>query len=404
MLSRPSALPVSPSPPLPPLPRVSTTAGGADWDVFCRIIDNFGDIGVCWRLARQLASEHHLRVRLWVDELATFRLLCPQVDPTRAVQELQGIEVRLWEKRLPAVTPAAVVVETFACRIPEPFVERMAKRSPRPVWINLDYLSAEAWVPTCHTLPSPQPQLPLEKFFFFPGFTADTGGLLRERDLLERRRQFVDNAGMHDAFWRRTGFTRPPVGHLLVSLFAYDNAVIGDLLAIWADAGVPLCCLAPLSQTLPAIRRFAGRALEAGDTFRRGTLEVRVLPFLRQEHYDQLLWLCDVNFIRGEDSFVRAQWAARPLVWHIYPQQEGVHIGKLDAFLAIYCADLPAASALALRQFWHAWNVGRIETSVWQALAANLPTLREHAIRWQDGLAQQDDLSRRLVNFAGSKL
>jgi hypothetical protein len=21
------------------------------WDIFCRVIDNFGDIGVCWRLA-----------------------------------------------------------------------------------------------------------------------------------------------------------------------------------------------------------------------------------------------------------------------------------------------------------------------------------------------------------------
>ncbi|MBY0444112.1 MAG: elongation factor P maturation arginine rhamnosyltransferase EarP, partial [Burkholderiales bacterium] len=37
------------------------------WDIFCRVIDNYGDIGVCWRLARQLSFEHGFAVRLMVD-------------------------------------------------------------------------------------------------------------------------------------------------------------------------------------------------------------------------------------------------------------------------------------------------------------------------------------------------
>nr|WP_291993205.1 elongation factor P maturation arginine rhamnosyltransferase EarP [Candidatus Accumulibacter sp. ACC003] len=391
-------------PPSPPSPLVPPSAASPDCDVFCKIIDNFGDIGICWRLARQLASEQHLRVRLWVDELATFKLLCRQVDPTLEVQEVQGIEVRLWNVRFPTVAPAALVLETFACRIPEPFVERMAQRSPRPVWINLDYLSAEEWVAGCHTLPSPHPQLPLDKFFFFPGFSSDTGGLLRENDLLDRRRDFVGDADLQAAFWEDAGFAPPRTGSLLVSLFAYENATLGDLLAIWAASDLPVCCLAPLSQTLPAIRDYAGRALEAGDTYQRGALEIRILPFLEQSHYDHLLWLCDINFVRGEDSFVRAQWAARPLIWHIYPQEEATHMRKLDAFLAIYCAALPAASTAALREFWHAWNVGTISAAAWQALAAKLPTLRQHAREWQQTLARQEDLSSRLLRFARSKL
>ena len=40
------------------------------WDVFCRVVDNYGDAAVCWRLARQLADEHGARVRLWIDLLA----------------------------------------------------------------------------------------------------------------------------------------------------------------------------------------------------------------------------------------------------------------------------------------------------------------------------------------------
>jgi hypothetical protein len=46
------------------------------WDIFCRVIDNYGDIGVCWRLARQLANEYPYQIRLWVDELAALKMIC----------------------------------------------------------------------------------------------------------------------------------------------------------------------------------------------------------------------------------------------------------------------------------------------------------------------------------------
>ncbi|WP_313954044.1 elongation factor P maturation arginine rhamnosyltransferase EarP [Accumulibacter sp.] len=402
MLSRPFA------PSVPPI------SARPDWDIFCHVIDNFGDIAVCWRLARQLAGERNVRVRLWVDRLETFTLLCAQVDPTLSSQEVQGIEVRRWEIPFPALEPAAVVLETFACRIPEPFVEAMARQSPRPLWINLDYLSAEQWVAGFHALPSPHPRLALDKFFFFPGFTADTGGLLREADLLARRQEFAGSAGLQADFWRQSGLPAPAAGTLLASLFAYENPAIGDLLALWEASAVPVCCMAPLSRTRSAIESYAGRSLRAGDVLRRGALEIRILPFLEEGLYDRLLWLCDLNFVRGEDSFVRAQWAARPLVWHIYPQEEAAHVAKLDAFLGIYCAGLSAAAATALCEFWHAWNGGRVkggringgrvEKAHWQELAAALPTLRKHALQWQKELARQEDLSSRLATFARSKL
>jgi uncharacterized repeat protein (TIGR03837 family) len=380
------------------------TSSRPDWDIFCQVIDNFGDIGVCWRLARQLSSERQLRVRLWVDELETFRALRPEVDPGLSMQELQGVEIRRWETPFVTPLPAHAVLETFACRIPEAFIAAMAQQSPRPVWINLDYLSAEAWVPGCHALPSPHPRLPLNKFFFFPGFSRDTGGLLRERDLLARRQQFAASAEQQAAFWRQTGGAPPPVGSLLVSLFAYENPAIKDLLPLWQEAPTPVCCLAPLSRALTAIESYAGQPLKAGDVLRRGALEIRILPFLEQDLYDHLLWLCDLNFVRGEDSFLRAQWAARPMVWHIYPQQEAAHIAKLDAFLDLYCADLPTASASAVREFWHAWSAGRVDAAHWRRFALCLPSLREHARRWQEALAREDDLSTRLLRFARSSL
>ena len=77
----------------------------------------------------------------------------------------------------------------------------------------------------------------------------------------------------------------------------------------------------------------------AGAARTRGALTVRVLPFVPQDDYDRLLWACDVNFVRGEDSFVRAQWAGQPFLWHIYLQDENLHHVKLRAFLQRYAAD-----------------------------------------------------------------
>ena len=370
------------------------------WDIFCNVIDNFGDIGVCWRLARQLAAEHGLAVRLWVDELAAFPWICPEIDTHSVRQNACGVEVRHWAGDFPDVIPGAVVIEAFACHQPERFVEAMAVRNPTPVWINLDYLSAEAWVSGCHALPSPHPRLPLIKYFFFPGFNETTGGLLRENDLEIRCSSF------HAAeFWRELGLLPPADGALIVSLFAYENPAIADLLEIWANGKVPVCCLAPVTRTLGAIETFIGRPLQAGDVASQGKLEIRMLPFVAQPDYDLLLWCCDVNFVRGEDSFVRAQWAAKPMVWHIYPQDDDAHRVKLNAFLDLYCADLPQAPAAAVRNIFSGWNGGpRISTDIWTQWMDNLPELRKYAVEWAKKLKKQEDLCSSLVRFCRSKL
>ena len=381
-----------------------STAAKPSWDIFCNVIDNYGDIGVCWRLARQLATEHGFTVRLWIDKLNAFRSICPDIDPSSSIQPLLGVEVRRWEGDFAAVVPCDVVVETFACHPPEQFVEAMAARNPAPVWINLDYLSAEDWVSGCHALPSPHPRLPLTKYFFFPGFTGNTGGLLRENDLEERRRTFCASSVRKNEFWRTLTRSPPAAGALLVSLFAYENLALGDLLAIWAKGDEPVCCFAPMTRTLPAIEQFAGKSVQVGDVICRGNLEIRMLPFVAQSDYDQLLWLCDVNFVRGEDSFVRAQWAAKPMVWHIYPQDNEAHLAKLGAFLDLYCEDLPRATAMVVRQLCLAWNGGRIPPDSWRQWRDAQPQHRAHAVNWANRLSKQEDLCSSLVRFCRSKL
>src|SRR6185503_11940130 len=197
---------------------------GERWDVFCRVVDNYGDVGVSWRLARQLAAEHGKRVRLWLDDLTVLAKLRPEIDPRYDLQPLEGVEVARLREPFAGAEVADVVVETFGCDPPEAYVLAMAARTPRPRWVNLEYLSAEEWVEGSHALPSPNPRLPLVKHYYFPGFTARTGGLLRERGLVARRRAFQADARGQAAFWKSVAGRVPPARALKVSLFGYSGA------------------------------------------------------------------------------------------------------------------------------------------------------------------------------------
>ena len=95
---------------------------------------------------------------------------------------------------------------------------------------------------------------------------------------------------------------------------------------------------------------------QVGRHFTAGALSVHFVPFVRREHYDELLWACDLNFVRGEDSFVRAHWASRPLVWQIYPQADDAHRAKLDAYLELAGRHADPAASAVQTAFWHARN------------------------------------------------
>jgi uncharacterized repeat protein (TIGR03837 family) len=377
------------------------------WDIFCTVVDNYGDIGVCWRLARQLAAEHGLAVRLWVDDLASFARICPDIVPERDAQRSHGVEVRSWRVPFPEVSPADVVIEAFACNPPAGYVEAMAARQPKPAWINLEFLSAEPWVQGCHALPSPHPSLPLVKHFFFPGFVAGTGGLLAERGLAQARDGFQRSAADQAQFWRALGVPAPRAGELQVSLFCYAHHGVGALLRAWADGPTPVRCFVPEGTATAALSElFTSDEVARRATLRRSRLEVRIFPFLDQDEYDRLLWACDLNLVRGEDSFVRAQWAARPLLWQIYPQEAGAHWPKLDAFLGLYCAGLQQEAAAALASFSRAWNkgdAGQVEAA-WSGFWDQRQALQSHARRWAEQLTGTGNLANNLAQFSENLL
>ena len=369
------------------------------WDLFCRVVDNFGDIGVCWRLARQLVHEHGRWVRLMVDDWASLRRIVPGCPTVARACLCDGVEIVPWDEAGAAQADAGCVIEAFACVLPSAYLNAMRARAAPPVWLNLEYLSAEAWIEDCHGLPSPDPLSGLDKTFFFPGFTPRSGGLIRERAVFERRDavQGIDGRALWLARHATPGAS---AASRWVSLFCYANAALPSLITAWADSAVPLVVWVPAGIALDAVSGvLGGEPLTVACCRQYGALTVRALPFLSSRDYDALLALCDVNFVRGEDSFVRAQWAAQAFVWHVYPQSDDVHLRKMTAFLDRYCERLADADALAMRALWQAWNTGGQAHAGWAAYASRTDALGRHARRWCDQLAGQEDLATRLVKF-----
>ncbi|MEK1941098.1 MAG: elongation factor P maturation arginine rhamnosyltransferase EarP [Pseudomonas sp.] len=368
------------------------------WDIFCSVVDNFGDIGVTWRLARQLVAEHGCTVRLWVDDLGAFARICPQAHASQNQQVEQGVEVCQWPIDWKPVAAPDVVIEAFACTLPPAYISAMAARARPSLWLNLEYLSAEDWVQGCHGLPSMQSN-GLQKFFFFPGFTGKTGGLLREGNLLVERDALQQNPLARQVFLRSLGVESQPDAQL-ISLFAYENSGLPEWFDALAGAAQPSHLLVPEGRVLADVQRWLGvEQLAAGHVHERGSLRVQILPFVSQQDYDRLLWCCDFNAVRGEDSFVRALWAGRPLVWHIYKQADDAHLEKLQAFLTLYQQDLPAPAHAALSEFWMAWNTGEGIAERWQNLQAWRAELAKHAEKTALKWASQVDLATALVQF-----
>ena len=353
-------------------------------------------------------------MRLRIDGLEVLGTLCPEVDAHAARQSVAGVEILRWHDDTPfgpdeSGEPADVAVDAFGCGLPDAYAEAMAARDPASLWITLEYLSAEPWVASHHGLPSPHPRLALRRYFFFPGFGTDTGGLIKEEGLEARRDAFLADPEARGAFWQARGFAPPAPEALAVSLFGYENSGVGSLLDAWANSDRPVVAAVPPGKLLPQVLAYfdappASDAAAVGKAMRQGNLEVRLLPFLAQPRYDELLWTCDWNFVRGEDSFVRAQWAARPFVWHIYPQADDAHWAKLDAFLDHWCAGLHGEPARSLRRFWLAWN-GRGDCGMaWRSMVIHQKALAEHARRWPKALDLAGNLAEKLAQFCEDRL
>jgi len=349
------------------------------WDIFCRVIDNHGDLGVCWRLSADLASRGH-QVRLWVDQADALAWMAPHGH--------SQVWVRPWHDPLDAKQPMSQVwVEGFGCELPEHFTQWAALKharsmpQPLPVWLNLEYLSAEPYVERCHKLPSPVMSGPLKgqtKWFFYPGFTPQTGGLIREAHL-----QF-------DSLGASPGAASKPLPPQVcqTTLFCYEPAALSQALKLASLSG-------PMHRWHIAHGRGAAAFDQALISLPPLATKVQFekIPPISQVEFDALLAQSDLNFVRGEDSLVRALWAGKAFVWQIYPQEDGAHGPKLEAFLDW----LEAPDSL--RQFHRVWNGLTPEPLP----EIDLPSWQMCVQKAQQRLLQQHDLVSQLLQFVSEK-
>ncbi|MBA3592940.1 MAG: elongation factor P maturation arginine rhamnosyltransferase EarP [Pseudomonadota bacterium] len=363
------------------------------WDIFCKVIDNHGDIGVCWRLSADLAARGQ-QVRLWVDDASALEWMAP--DRHAGVTVLPWLEpLGLNLLRLDSA-PCEVLVEAFGCEVAPEFIAACADQQRAgaqiPVWINLEYLSAEPYVERCHGLPSPVQHgaaAGWTKWFFYPGLTAATGGLLREQDLVQRQAAFGRKAWLQAQDIDGSGVK-------LVSLFCYEPPALTRLLHQFAReglAGEPVRLLVAAGRGAAAIKAVLMNENGLQPLMdKRKLLSISYLPLLAQTDFDHLLWACDLNFVRGEDSVVRALWAGKPFVWQIYPQDDQAHQAKLQAFLDSLNAPP------SLRAFHLAWNGQRPDLPAMdsQAWSECVRTARQE-------LLGQPDLGSQLLGFVAKK-
>jgi uncharacterized repeat protein (TIGR03837 family) len=339
-------------------------------DLFCRVVDNWGDLGVCWRLARQLTEEFDFEVRLIVDDLSPFEVIAPDVDRTVERQTFENIDIVRWDAFADSCE-ADWVIEAFACDPPETYVQSMTQCSPQPFWINIEYLSAENWVDGVHEKPSPHPRLPLTKYFFVPGFTPASGGLIREEWVTTDTARAAKKASAHS---------------VNCFVFTYAHAPVDALARGFAQASMT-----------------ASFAVAAELTTSLANVDHVRIATVPQSEFDTLLGTFDLLLVRGEDSFVRAQFAGKPMLWHIYPTEDRAHIKKLDAWLNRYCADMDDQLTEVYRRASHAFvDPQAMENSeeAFRRLASRIEALRAHAIAWQRKLFAMPDLAGRLVEFS----
>lgn len=375
--------------------------------VFVRVIDNWGDVGVGWRLCMQLACSFPWRVRLWIDDVAALGKLVLAAE-LAAVQD--AVMVEKWSDddsvslRLAQLADPVMVIETFGCDLPSPVLRRM--QQCQPLWLNWEYLTAEDWAVDLQAMPSLQGN-GLAKYFWFMGIDQQSGGLLREANYLSRRNEFLQQPCLQQAFKQQYGLPLEHVGQLWL-IFAYTSERWAQWLSMWRGADEPITLWLAgheVADSLRAAGVIAADALQqVGDTFELEQVTMVRIPFVPQSAFDNLLWLADGAIVRGEDSFVRALWAGLPFLWHIYQQEEAVHLQKLDAYWHKASINWPASVREAVLALSADLNGGEhlsesLRLRLWQNLRSEWQNWVNAASTWSDSLHLHSSAMERLARF-----
>lgn len=291
-------------------------------DIFCKVIDNYGDAGVCLHLARTL-SQQEVKVTLWCDQLKVLEQIQNHKDTSTP-----NLQLKEWPLLTKYDCPDAVI-NAFNCRLDPAVIKAIQtkERSGQPaVVINLDYLSAEDWVEGCHGLTSPADGISC--YYFFPGFTNKTGGLNVDPDFVKQCK-----ANLHKIALENSPHSAHTKTDQNITLFSYKNPALMPLLNSFTNSSIPRVLTVFQGLALDNLNQLLSLNLHAGETIQLGELTIHASAMVEQQEYDDYLLNNQCNLVRGEDSIIRAMHTGRPFLWQIYKQEENAHIVKLESFL-----------------------------------------------------------------------
>ena len=336
-------------------------------DIFCQVIDNYGDVGVAYRLAREFK-------RVYPNK--KLRFVINQIEELNLIRKSENIEVILYKDISKIENSADLIIESFGCEIPKEYMDKALKNAK--LIINLEYFSAEKWVDDFHLQESFLGGN-LKKYFFIPGLSEKSGGILLDNEFLERKKKVEANK---EYYLEKFGIKEKY--DLIGSIFSYEknvDSLIEELKKL--DKKIILLILSEKTQ-----KNFI-KYFDNGNNYDK--IKFVKLPFFTYDKYEELLALCDFNLVRGEDSFVRALLLGKPFLWHIYPQDENTHIKKLESFLEKYCSNNKE-----LKQTFINYNINKDDFSYF---FKNFKEIEKYNKNYANYLIKNCNLMEKLINF-----
>lgn len=377
-------------------------------DIFCEIIDNYGDIGVVYRTAKELQKIFpESKIRVFLNRLDEFKKINSQVIdlPSQNIDGIEYITFDYLRDNANKLLTAQVIIEAFGCQIPEEYIEIAYDNSE--LLINLEYLSAEDWIEDFHLQSSPLGRGKLKKVFFMPGFTEKSGGVIADSNYLERIQRVLENKEFYEKKYLSDIEDRE--NKIVGTLFSYEKnftPLLEDLKKLDKDVVI----LAMGEKTQDSLRKILKNFSieDFRNSLKYGKIEIRFLNFLNQEEYEELINIVDFNFVRGEDSFIRAVLTGKPYMWHIYCQEEYAHMDKIEGFLDKYRRVIENFSdedfLLNMEKFFKDYNF-RKENSLelgkesYLYFFENLAKIEKYNTIFRDFLIQKCNLINKLKDF-----
>lgn len=377
-------------------------------DIFCEIIDNYGDIGVVYRVAKELKKNFpESKIRVFLNRLEEFKKINSQVQelPFQKIDGIEYITFDFVKEKAKELSTSQVIIEAFGCKIPEEYMEIAYENSE--LLINLEYLSAEDWIEDFHLQSSPLGKGKIKKLFFMPGFTERSGGIIADSNYLERIKKVLKDREYYEKKYLSDIEDRE--SKLVGTIFSYEKnftTLLEDLKSLDRE----IVILAMGEKTQESFRKIFEKNSIAyfRNSIKYGKIEIRFLDFLNQEEYEELINIVDFNFVRGEDSFIRAVLTGKPYMWHIYCQEDYAHMDKIEGFLDKYrrvVKDFADEDYLTnIEQFFKDYNFRKennfeLGKESYLYFFKNLDKIEKYNSIFRDFLIQKCNLINKLKDF-----